>query len=109
MSIAPSPADHEPGAGGLVEMEHDLTRLLLEYDEFEIAWPKGRHVLIRAKAKRQAADALVRIGDLQNAIATTPEYRAIRGNDPNDASHRYLQARNLNKRFRNVSCYVGVR
>ena len=70
MSALPSPADHEPGADGLVEMERELTRLLIEYDELETAWPKCRHVLVRARAGRQAADALLRIGDLQDAIAT---------------------------------------
>ena len=72
MSTAPSPADHEPGAGGLAEMERELTRLLIEYDELETAWPKCRHVLVRAKAGRQATDTLLRIADLQNDIATTP-------------------------------------
>ena len=72
MSIAPSPADHEPGAGGLLDMERELTRLPIEYDELETAWPKCRHVSIPAKAGRLAADALSRIDDLQNAIATTP-------------------------------------
>ena len=72
MSALPSPADHEPGAGGLVEMERELNKLLLEYDELETAWPKCRHVLVRARAGRQATDALLRIAGLQNAIATTP-------------------------------------
>ena len=72
MSVVPSPADYEPGAGGLVEMEHELPRLLLEYDELETAWPKCGHVLVRAKAGRLAADALLRIAGLQHAIATTP-------------------------------------
>ena len=56
----------------MVEMERELTRLLIEYDELETAWAKCRHVLIRARAGRLAADALSRIDDLQNAIATTP-------------------------------------
>ncbi len=56
----------------MVEMERELTRLPIEYDESETAWPKCRHVSIRAKAGRLAADALSRIDDLQNAIATTP-------------------------------------
>ncbi len=43
MSTAPTPADPEPGAGGLVEMERELTRLLIEYDELKTAWPKGGH------------------------------------------------------------------
>ncbi len=72
MSTAVFPADHELGAGGLVEMERELTRLLIEYDELRTAWPKGRHVLVRAKIGRQAADALARIADLQNAISTKP-------------------------------------
>ena len=45
---------------------------MIEYDELETAWPKCRHVLVRAKTGRQAADALLRIADLQNDIATTP-------------------------------------
>ena len=49
-----------------------LTRLLIEHDERETALPECRHVLIRAKIGRQVADALSRIGELQNAIATTP-------------------------------------
>ena len=61
----------KPGAG-LVEMERALTRLLIEYDELDTAWPKCRDVLVRARTGRQAADALLRIADLQNAIATTP-------------------------------------
>ena len=32
MSAFPSRADHKRGAGGLVEMERELTRLLIEYD-----------------------------------------------------------------------------
>ena len=60
-----------PGAT-LVEMESELEALLLEYDELETAWPKGHHVLVRAKIGRQATDALLRIADLQHAIATTP-------------------------------------
>ncbi len=42
MSIPPSPADLEQGAGGLVEMERELIRLLLEYHELETAWPTCR-------------------------------------------------------------------
>ena len=34
----------------LIEMERELTRLLIEYDELETAWPKCRHVLIRSRA-----------------------------------------------------------
>lgn len=39
MNGPPSPADFEPGAGGLVEMEREPTRLLIEYDELETARP----------------------------------------------------------------------
>ncbi len=53
-------------------MERELTRLLIEYDELDTAWPKCRDVLVRAKIGRQAADALLRIAELQHAIATTP-------------------------------------
>ena len=97
MSIAPFPADHDAdGIGvngkranvsdrklfvkqaekhsgiGLVDMERELTRLLLEYDELRTAWPKGGHVLVRARIGRQVANALARIDDLEHAIASTP-------------------------------------
>ncbi len=67
-----APAASTRSSATLVEMERELTRLLIEYDEFEAAWPKGRHVLVRARAGRQATDTLLRRADLQNAIATTP-------------------------------------
>ena len=72
MSALPSPADHKPGAGGLVEMERELVRLLIEYDELEAAWPKGGHVLVRAEIGRQVADALACIEALENDILATP-------------------------------------
>ncbi len=72
MSVAPSPADLEQGADGLVEMERELTRLLVQYDELKTAWPKGGHVLVRARIGRQVADALACIDDLEHVIATTP-------------------------------------
>ncbi len=75
MSIAPSPADLDGdaiGGDGLVEMEREFIRLLLEYDELRTAWPKGGHVLARAKIGRQVADALARIADLENYIIATP-------------------------------------
>ena len=75
MSIAPLPADldgDDAGADGLVEMERELIRVLIEYDKLKTAWPKGRHVLVRARIGRQVADALARIDDLEHAIATTP-------------------------------------
>ena len=75
MSTAPLPADLDgDGAADkdLVEMERELTRLLLEYDGLRTAWSKGGHVLVRAKIGRQVADALSRIDDLEHAIATTP-------------------------------------
>ena len=53
-------------------MERELIRVLLEYDELRTAWPKGGHVLVRAKIGRQVADALARIDDLEHVIATTP-------------------------------------
>ena len=46
MSALPSPADHDGdalAADALVDMERELTRLLIEYDEIEAAWPKCRH------------------------------------------------------------------
>ena len=75
MSVAPSPADLDLDVvvdDDLVEIERELTRLLLEYDELRVAWPKGGHVLVRAKIGRQVADALARIDDLEHEIATTP-------------------------------------
>ena len=75
MSVAPIPADLDGDAAadeGLVEKEHELIQLLIEYDELRTAWPKGDHVLVRAKIGRQVADALARIDDLEHAIATTP-------------------------------------
>ena len=56
----------------LVELESELEALLLEYDEIDTVRAKGHHVLVRARAGRQAADALLRIADLQNDIATRP-------------------------------------
>ena len=56
----------------LVEMESELEALLIEYDELDTVGVKGHHVLVRARAGRQAADALLRIADLQRVIATTP-------------------------------------
>ncbi len=88
MSVAPSPADLEQGADGLVEMERELTRLLIEYDELEAAWPKGGHVLVRAKIGRQVADALARIDAPEHAIATTPARTA----DEAAVRHRRLSA-----------------
>ncbi len=67
-----APAASTRSSATLVEMERELTRLLLEYDELETAWPKCRHVLIRARAGRLAADALLRLAGLQHDIATTP-------------------------------------
>ena len=73
MSTAPSPAGLDPvAADGLVELERELTRLLIEYDELKTAWPKGGHVLVRAKIGRQVADTPARIDDLEHDIATTP-------------------------------------
>ena len=67
-----APAASTRSSATLVELESELEALLVEYDELETAWPKGRHVLARARTGRQAADALLRIADLQNAIATMP-------------------------------------
>ncbi len=72
MSVAPIPADLKQDAEGLVLMERELTQLLIEHDELRTAWPKGGHVLVRARIGRQVADALSRIADLEHAIATTP-------------------------------------
>jgi len=75
MSALPSPADLDlevVGADDLVEMERELIRLLVQYDELMVAWPKGGHVLVRAKIGRQVADALAHIADLEHVIATTP-------------------------------------
>ncbi len=91
MSIAPSPADLDGDAAadeGLVDMERELTRLLIEYDELETAWPKGGHVLVRAKIGGQVADALARIDALEHVIATTPARTA----DEAAVRHRRLSA-----------------
>ena len=72
MSVAPSPADSDLGADGLVEMERELIRLLLVYDELRTAWPKCRDILVRAKIGRQVADTLARIDRLEHENATTP-------------------------------------
>ena len=56
----------------LAELESELEALLIEYDELDTVGVKGHHVLVRARAGRQAADAEKRIADLQNAIATRP-------------------------------------
>ena len=56
----------------LVELESELEALLLEYDDIDTVRAKGHHVLVRAKAGRQAADMLVHIADLQRTIATMP-------------------------------------
>ncbi len=57
MSAAPSPADLDAGADGLVEMERELTHVLIEYDKLKTAWPKGGHVLVRAPSRRHAFSA----------------------------------------------------
>ena len=91
MSIAPSPADHDGkgiAADGLVEMERELIRWLLVYDELKTAWPKGGHVLVRAKIGRQVDDALARIAVLEHVIATTPARTA----DEAAVRHRRLFA-----------------
>ncbi len=67
-----APAASTRPSATLVEMERELEDLLIEYDELEAAWPKGRHVLVRARIGRQVADALSRIADLVNDIITTP-------------------------------------
>ncbi len=75
MSALPSPADLDLDVDdvvGLVETEHELTRLLIEYDELKTAWPKCRDILVRARIGCQVADALARIADLEHVIATTP-------------------------------------
>ncbi len=67
-----APAAPTRSSATLVELESELEDLLIEYDSLEAAWPNGRHVLVRAKIGRQAANALLHIADLQHAIATTP-------------------------------------
>ena len=66
------PAASTRSSATLVEMEREFEDLLIEYDELDTVGVKGHHVLVRARAGRQAADALVRIADLQRTIATTP-------------------------------------
>ncbi len=60
----------------LVELESELEALLVEYESLSLAWPKEPHAVARAEIGRKAEGALARIGELQNAIATTsaPQY-----------------------------------
>ena len=66
------PAISTRSSATLVELESELEALLIEYDELETVGVKGHHVLVRARAGRQAADMLLRIAGLQHDIATTP-------------------------------------
>ena len=51
-------------------LEQQLVGLLLEYEVLRTAWPKGRHVLDRAKIGRQGERTLNRIHELEKAIAS---------------------------------------
>ncbi len=66
------PAASTKSGATLVEMECELIRVLIEYDDLEAAWPKEPGAVARAETGRQVEGALARIGELQHAIATTP-------------------------------------
>ena len=54
----------------LVDLEHELEGLLIEYEALSRAWPKEPDILTRAKIGRRVEDSLRRICELQHAIAT---------------------------------------
>ena len=56
----------------LAELESELEALLVEYESLSRAWPKEPDAVARAEIGRQTEDVRVRIGELQNAITTTP-------------------------------------
>ncbi len=62
------PAASTRPSATLVEMELELTRLLIEYDDLETAWPKEPGAVARAEIGRQVEDALGRIYELHHAI-----------------------------------------
>ena len=66
-----APAASNGADVSLVELEHELEGLLIEYEALSRAWPKEPHILTRAKIGRRVEDALGRICELQHAIATT--------------------------------------
>ena len=73
-NIAPMSQDAPAASNGadvsLVELEHELEGLLIEYETLSWAWPKEPDILTRAKIGRRVEDALRRIYELQHAIAT---------------------------------------
>ena len=70
MSQGAPAASNGPGAS-LVDLEHELEGLLVEYESASQAWPKEPDILTRAKIGRRVEDALRRICELQHAIGTT--------------------------------------
>ncbi len=58
MSALPSPADHEPGAGGVFEIELKLIVLLIEFEQLDYAWPNAPQAVDRAKIGQQRAPLL---------------------------------------------------
>ena len=66
------PAALKESGAGLVDLERELEALLVEYDCLSRAWPKEPGAVARAEIGRKVEGALVRIGELQNAIATSP-------------------------------------
>ncbi len=63
-----APAASTRPSATLVEMERELTRVLIEYDDLEAAWPKEPGAVARAEIGRQVEDALGRIYELHRAI-----------------------------------------
>ena len=74
-NIAPMSQDAPAASNGadvsLVDLEHELEGLLIEYEVLSRAWPKEPDILTRAKIGRRVEDALGRIYELQHAIGTT--------------------------------------
>ncbi len=66
------PAASKKADTSLVELERQLEGDLLEYERLCQAWPEESHVLSWSEAGREMEDALVRIDELQYAIATSP-------------------------------------
>ncbi len=66
------PAASKKADVSLVELERQLEGALLEYERLCQAWPEESHVLSWSEAGREVEDALVRIDELQYAIATSP-------------------------------------
>ena len=67
-----TPAASTKSGATLVELERQLEGALIEYEHLCQAWPEESHVLSWSEAGREMEAALVRIDELQYAIATSP-------------------------------------